>query len=378
MAVIPWNLPKYVSATDTPYSLKVDTGIVYGKGATATGDIDLVLDVYQPTKLKSTPTKAAIIFIHGGSFIDGSRSDMDPLCTAFANKGLVAFTIDYRLAGNNPPVQLPSYVTAAPIYAEFDSTQVTAGDAAYIDAKAAIRYVHAHADSFGIDTSNIFIGGASAGAIAALGAGETGPTSYISDSLGHAIRSENYPKASMSVRGVIDWSGGLFFDLWQLKATNPPIVIYHGTVDDIVPYEFAQQLVAASDSVRLLCELNTVEGGGHVPETGAPAGDVLSVSTSFVMRLIQGSSAIASRQIPVLGLKCARIGANQLQIENVPPNAFAVDIVGLDGRREAIARPGPTAKTWVAQISGGSRIRLVRVVLQNGSSVSMLVPGLVR
>ncbi len=378
MAVSPWNLPKYVSATDTPYSLKVDTGIVYGKGATANGDINLKLDVYQPTKLKSTSTKAAIILIHGGSFIDGGRSDMDPLCTAFASKGLVAFTIDYRLVGDNSPVQLPDYVTANPMYGEFNPAQVTAGDAAYVDAKAAIRYVHAHADSLGIDTSNIFIGGASAGAIAALGAGETGPTSYISDSLGHAIRVENYPKASMSVRGVIDWSGGLFFDLWQLKATNPPIVIYHGTADDIVPYEFAQQLVAASDSVGLLCELNTVVGGGHVPETGASAGDVLSVSTSFVMRLIQGSSAIASRQISVPRLKCARIGVEQLQIDNVPSTVRSVEIIGLDGRREAIAHPGPTPETWVAQLSGASRIRLVRVVSQDGSSISMLVPSLGR
>jgi hypothetical protein len=170
----------------------------------------------------------------------------------------------------------------------------------------------------------------------------------------------------------------LFFDLWQLKATNPPIVIYHGTSDDIVPYMFAQQLVEASDSVGLPCELNAVPGGGHVPETGAPAGDVLSVSTSFVMRLIQGSSAIVSRQIPTPKLMCSRIGDQLIQVGNVPSAARSVEIVGLDGRREAIAHPGATRESWVAQISGASRIRLVRVVSQDGSSVSMLVPGLAR
>jgi len=377
-AEIPWVLPAYASATDTPYTVSVDTAIVYGKGATAAGDIDLLMDVYRPAKLSGAASKAAIVFIHGGSFVDGGRSDMAPLCQAFAQKGLVAFTIDYRMAGNNPPVQLPGYVTSSALYKSglFPPTEVQAGDAAYIDSKAAIRYVHAHADSLGIDTSNIFVGGASAGAIAALGAGETGPTSYAADSLDQAIRPENFPNASMTVRGVVDWSGGLFFDLWQLKPTNPPIVIYHGTLDPTVPFLFAEQLKHAADSVGLQCEMDSVPGGGHVPETGAAAGDVLAVSTSFVMRLIQTPAGIASRAttLPTPALRCIANGPGRIEIENVPASVRSVEVLGVDGRSESPARPASAIGTWIARTSGTSGIRLVRLLRDDGTSMAVLLP----
>jgi acetyl esterase len=382
IAEIPWVLPSYASPTDTPYTVAVDTAVVYGKAATATGDIDLSMDVYQPAKLSNVASKAAILFIHGGSFVDGGRADMAPLCQAFAEKGLVAFTIDYRMVGNNPPVQLSSYVLSSPTYLEgqltglFPKAEVLAGDAAYIDSKAAIRYVHAHADSLGIDTSNIFIGGASAGAIAALGAGETGDTTYVADSLGHAIRPENNPKASMTVRGVVDWSGGLFFDLWQLKAGNPPIVIYHGTLDSVVPFLFAEQLKHTADSVGLPCEMDSVPGGGHVPETGAAAGDVLAVSTSFVMRLIQTPAAIASRAatIPTSTLRCIAKRTGRIEIENVPASVRSVEVLGIDGRNESSARPAGAGGTWIAGTTRTSGVRLLRLVRDDGTSMAILVP----
>ena len=63
------------------------------------GNVDgrkLQLDLYQPRE-HSGPLPA-VIFIHGGGWSGGDRSDYQVYTIAFAQKGYVAATIGYRLA----------------------------------------------------------------------------------------------------------------------------------------------------------------------------------------------------------------------------------------------------------------------------------------
>src|SRR5581483_10408367 len=98
--------------------------------------------------------------VHGGGFVagDSTNSAMVRMANAFARRGYVAASINYRLLGDgdcareNPPSQ-----------ACFD-----AAIAAQHDAQAAVRWFRAHAGTYGVDPTRVAIGGGSAGAVTAL------------------------------------------------------------------------------------------------------------------------------------------------------------------------------------------------------------------
>src|SRR5690554_438307 len=81
----------------------VTSDIQYGSNLNYDGSQqDLFLDVYQPTGDTDTD-RPLIIFIHGGSFVGGSKTgpDVVPLAENFAKKGYVTSSISYRLGMNN-------------------------------------------------------------------------------------------------------------------------------------------------------------------------------------------------------------------------------------------------------------------------------------
>jgi arylformamidase len=101
-----------------------------------------MLDVYAPAKGKDLPV---VVWIHGGGWRRGDKADVHNKPQAFADKGLVLVSINYRF--------VPS-VTVNQI----------AGDVA-----KAIRWTHDHARDHGGDPNAIIVMGHSAGAqLAAL------------------------------------------------------------------------------------------------------------------------------------------------------------------------------------------------------------------
>lgn len=382
-AAKPWTLPHYASATDTPYSVQVKTGIVYGLGATEVhGDKELLMDAYVPIGPGlSNSRKAAIVFMHPGSFRKGGRASMADACMYLARLGVVAFTIDYRMEPDSPLVEISAWQQAnieslLPPTKPRSESLVRAATAAFIDTKAALRYVHAHAEEIGIDTANIFLGGGSAGAVAALVAGVTPSDVYVSDSLGKAIRPENHPEASMSVRGIVNWSGGLYAELRHLGAEDPPIMNYHGDLDEIVDLEEAIRIVNRCELVGLDgCELHRSRDSAHLPDDGAPAGDFHSVTTSFVMRnIVSPQVGTAGVSIPSDRPRWTKGGDGSLVLAGLPESVRTLECVGLDGRSTAVdvfERGG----VWAIRPESVNRqAMVVRVRLANGATRSWLVP----
>ncbi len=121
----------------------------------------LQLDVFSP-KIKSESKLPALIFIHGGGWRSGDRSQHHPLAKELAFRGYVVITPEYRL-----------------------STEALY-PAAMQDTKTTIRWVKAHAAEFQIDTNRIAIGGYSAGGqMAALaGTSPDSPLFQTNDGLG--------------------------------------------------------------------------------------------------------------------------------------------------------------------------------------------------
>ena len=102
--------------------------------------------------------------------------------------------------------------------------------AAY-QARLATSWIIERADSMGIDTSNFFIAGSSAGAETALQAAfwDTTSVNYFPDTLQNGFR----------YAGVISGAGALL-DLRMINArTKIPVLCYHGTCDPLVPYHIA-------------------------------------------------------------------------------------------------------------------------------------------
>src|SRR4051812_7044471 len=86
-----WSTGQWGSAN----AIEMDEDVRYG--AAEAGGEELLLDVYHPSP--GGPLRPAVIVLHGGGFVSGSRADFSVVEPArrLAEVGYVAFSIDYRL-----------------------------------------------------------------------------------------------------------------------------------------------------------------------------------------------------------------------------------------------------------------------------------------
>ena len=115
-------------------SVKENRNIIY----CALGKRELHIDVFYPSK-RSKQKRIAIMIIHGGGWRTGNRTQHYPLAQRLADLGYVCFTPEYRL-----------------------STEALYPAAVY-DLKAALRWIHANAKKYNVDTEKIVVSGFSAG-----------------------------------------------------------------------------------------------------------------------------------------------------------------------------------------------------------------------
>jgi acetyl esterase/lipase len=152
----------------------------------------LKLDVYKPAA--STPNeerRPAIIHIHGGGWIGGSRHEQGILLlNHLAANGWVGFNADYRLG---PWARWPAQI---------------------VDVKTAIAWVREHAERFGIDPGFIAITGGSAGghlaALAALTAGDP-------------VFQPGFEEADTSVQAAVAFYG--WYDMTDNESIHMPWVV---------------------------------------------------------------------------------------------------------------------------------------------------------
>jgi acetyl esterase/lipase len=229
------------------------------------GGRPLLLDLHIPDGPGSFP---AAILVHGGGFDEGSKStNVRPLFDVLANAGFAWFSIDYRLA---PEFRFPQAIE---------------------DLNSAIRWVKANAATYHV--SNIAIIGESAGGFLVNYAGthetpETrvaavvdfyGPSDYGELAELRRDHPERFNMATIdrhaSNGGGIHFFGAEQLDaagLAKLRAISPMAAVHkgmasflciHGTKDDQVAYEQSSAFCDAMHKVGAVCELITIEGGGH-------------------------------------------------------------------------------------------------------------------
>jgi para-nitrobenzyl esterase len=241
-------------------SVDATVDITYGNNINQAGAAQsLELDVYEGTGDIET-SRPLLIMAHGGSFIGGSKeaTDVVDICTDFAKMGYVCTSIEYRIGMDGIPFPGPDSV---------DATESVIR--AFHDMKAAIRFFYKDArengNNYGIDTNQIFIGGSSAGAIAAVHVAYLDDISelpiYVDTTaagLGGGIAGQSGNSGySSEIQGVISLAGALRDTSW-IDAGDPPIISIHADGDATVPYGTA--LISLSG----IWDIVTVSGSGAI------------------------------------------------------------------------------------------------------------------
>jgi acetyl esterase len=116
-----------------PKDVSVQRGQSY-----APGDPDAMFDVFAPAHMEGP--LPAVVWVHGGGFVAGTRSDLSGYLQILAARGFVTVGIDYSLA---PSARFPTPVRQT---------------------NEALAHVIANAKRFNIDPERIFLAGDSAGA----------------------------------------------------------------------------------------------------------------------------------------------------------------------------------------------------------------------
>ncbi len=149
----------------------------------------LHVDVYTPKANKPAP---AVLLVHGGGWMSGTRSHQEPMATHLANSGFVAVTVEYRLS---PEAKYPAGMS---------------------DLHAAVRWLRANAGEYGIDEERIAILGCSSGAqMAALLGVMTHAPDYVADGPNPSVSSR--VQAIVNIDGIVSFTTPM-----ALKHENDP------------------------------------------------------------------------------------------------------------------------------------------------------------
>lgn len=223
------------------------------------------LDLYLPAK----PTGPLVVWIHGGGWRGGSKSQ--PPGIKLLAQGVALASVEYRFSQD---ALFPAQIE---------------------DCKAAIRWLRAHAAEYGYDPKRIGVWGASAGGHLVSLLGVTGQMRDFDVG-------ENLDQSS-AVQCVIDWFGPSDFPAYDpalptaavqrenrgsliaqllggpvsekmelAKRASPitwvtkdaaPMLIMQGTTDPLVPLDQSQRLADKLKSVGAEVTFEVIEGAGH-------------------------------------------------------------------------------------------------------------------
>lgn len=205
------------------------TNVQFGQNININGQNQvLTMDIFQPDN-DNLAQRPLIIFVHGGTFITGTKDDGDvtELCERFAKLGYVTASINYRLG-----MGIPSQASAAQALLR-----------AVQDMKAAVRFFRKDAattNTYRIHPDYIIGGGSSAGGLTAVHLAYLNELnevpSYVDTTGQNGLEGNSgNPGYNSEIRAVVNLCGALADTAW-LKPGDEPIVSVHGDDDGTVPY----------------------------------------------------------------------------------------------------------------------------------------------
>lgn len=278
----------------------VTSAVAFGSNTGVNGSAQtLRMDVYEPTG-DALALRPVVVVAFGGSFVAGSRGDVSSICTDFAKRGYVAVANDYRVGFFFPN----------------QTTTMRAVMRGAHDMRACVRYLRKSVvelgNPYGIDTTRIYIGGVSAGAISALHAMYLDEESEIPaplvpemPGLGGLEGNSGNPGYSSRAHACYSFSGCLGDSTWMVPG-DAPLASIHEVGDGVVPYYTAPVYVVGlptgltasgshdlhlrADHVGLTNCFKSYPGNGHVGYLSSDAANALDWTALFLSELACGQT----------------------------------------------------------------------------------------
>lgn len=261
------------SAIAQPANVDFMPDITY---ATVAGE-ELKLNLARPKDAKGP--LPLIFVIHGGGWAAGHRNAHNNITWNFAGKGYVSATVSYRFA---PKHRFPAQVQ---------------------DVKAALRFLRANAEKYGIDPTRVGAVGFSAGAHLSMMLGTMDKSDGLDD-VGEFREQSSKVQAVVSFFGPTDFTAEFpdatkpILKAWfgappQEKADDArraspvtyvntgdaPMLLYQGTKDHLVPHDQAVRMADALTKAGVPGRVELMLGHGHgwrEPETTRTATGALA------------------------------------------------------------------------------------------------------
>lgn len=216
----------------------------------------LQLDLYLPKA--STETMPLIVWIHGGGWRSGDKSNINSAIRQLSGAGYAVASINYRLK------------------------DLTIHPKNIHDCKGAIRWLRANAKNYGYDPDRIAVSGGSAGGHLALLLGLSHGITELEGIVGGNLDQSSAVSAIITLYGPTELTvmlkksarfsknNPLIMEhlasaspLTYLSTDDPPVLIIHGDQDPTVPVEQSLLLNERYQQYGLLSELHILKGAGH-------------------------------------------------------------------------------------------------------------------
>jgi predicted peptidase len=195
----------------------------------------LELDLFEPINNEDRE-RPVILYVHGGGFSGGERDhpEHEDFLKHFAHKGYVTATMSYTLQRKGK-----SFGCDVDADIKIDTFLETARDI-----NRATAFLVQNRLRFAIDPSNIVVVGSSAGAEAALHA------VYWNKTKGDS--SATILPSTFRYGGVISMAGAVANINHISKESAVPTQLFHGTDDELVPFDIASHHYCSMDSPGFL------------------------------------------------------------------------------------------------------------------------------
>jgi len=205
----------------------------------------LVASLYKP---KSTTPTPAVLLIHGGGWNKVERrSDMTGIAKHLAERGYFVMNTTYRLT---PEWEFPAQKN---------------------DVDLAIRFIRKNAKEFNIDPERIATFGYSAGGHLAALVG-LDPENRIKAIVAGGAPADlsfwpNGKLTGLLLGGPLEGNEKNYREaspVTHVRPTSPPVFIYHGTDDDLVPTTHPKALIKALEKTHVDHEVYWIKGRSHI------------------------------------------------------------------------------------------------------------------
>lgn len=204
--------------------------------------------------------RASVIMFHGGGWTGGRPAELESMARELVERGFVVILPEYRAS---PQLDAPLVAAA--------------------HARAALNEIVEHAERWRLDLHRLVLVGTSAG----------GHVAYFAAM--DSARRQRPVAGLVLLSGVVDTTAaGYGAELFSGPSMDwspadqpdrrlPPVLIIHGTADDVTPFAGAARLQSSLSNLGVDAELMPLDGAGH----GFYARTPLTAADAWLERVVE-------------------------------------------------------------------------------------------